>query len=205
MRYLIFATVFVTLVLSAVAGCAHEHAISTIDHPEGAIVRIHVATTAATRPAEVVGFLVSAKGLIVTCGHLVQDGSPITVMLSDGRSLSGRFVQEDPEGDVALISVVGEKLPFFLLHDDNFGPGVHVRAIGRAGIADGEFDHFENFGKDIDFTASTPVECGAPLLADNGQVVGMVRGPRPDHPGEQLATPEWHILKMIPQPNAPSP
>lgn len=205
MRHSIFGVVLFVAGLIFVAGCAHEHQISTIDHPEAAIVRVHVATSGAAGPTEAIGFLVSAKGLIVTCAHLADDAASINVTLPDGRLLPAQFVQEDPDGDVALIKIVGEKLPFLPFYDDNFGPGVHIRAVGSAGIVDGEFDHFENFGKDIDFTAATAVECGAPLLADNGQVVGMVRGPRPEHHGEQLATPAWHILKMMPQPNSPSP
>ena len=63
----------------------------------------------------------------------------------------------------------------------------------------GRFDHFENFGRDLAFTGHVgPENCGAPLVADDGRVVGVARGPMQDRPNQDVASPAWQVVRMRP-------
>jgi hypothetical protein len=82
------------------------------------------------------------------------------------------------------------------LDDTDAVPGMHVRAVSGGGITQGVFDHWEDFGRSIDFTAKVGLDdAGAPLLADDGKVIGIVSGPFENH---YKATPAWRAARLLP-------
>ena len=177
-------------------GCAHEHVPQTTLHPELAVVRI-ASARGGLNPG--CGFLISAHGLLVTTRRLVSSGTPVNVTLSDGRTLSATFVEEDQDADVALLRIPGDSFPFLHLGNDDIEPVMHIRVVGPTGLSHGIFDRWENSGQAIGFTARvTAADSGAPLLADDGTVIGVVREPSPDAASAQLATPIWHVTRMVP-------
>jgi serine protease Do len=181
-------------------GCSvtSHHNSKTLD-PMAPVV--HIESKRAGQPSvEGRGFLVSSDGVIATCSRLVADGQTLRITLSDGRTLPGTFLEQDKDSGVALVQVQGKELPALALFDGDIVPGMHVRALGSAGVTHGRFDHWENFGRDIDFTASVgPKDCGAPLLADDGRAMGIVLGPIEGQPGEFDAAPIWQVLRLMPQ------
>jgi S1-C subfamily serine protease len=195
------ASVFVLFVIAAflLTGCAHEHKISTIEHPQVAVVWMMSRAPDSSRSLTGCGFLVSKDGLIVTSRHCVPEHGKILVQFCNGQTLPADFVEEDPEADMALIQVHGTKFPFLKLYDNDIQPGMHFRIVTGLEVVHGVFDHWENFGADMELNAGgTGFDCGAPVLADDGAVMGMVRWGRPQKT-ECLATLIWHVKRMMPR------
>jgi S1-C subfamily serine protease len=198
-------TILICVLLTA-AGCATGKK-NPVDRlgPESAVVRI--SSTKANQPAvEGRGFLVTSDGIIATCAKFVADGQLIEVTMNDGRSYSGKFLEQDKDSGVALIQIKGTELPALSLFDGDIIPGMHVRAFGSAGVTHGRFDHWENFGRDIDFTARVqPQDWGAPILADDGRAMGVIIGPIEGESAEFDAAPIWQVLRLMPQLARPHP
>ena len=79
------------------------------------------------------GFVLDAKGDIVTNYHVIDGATKITVTLADGTSAVATLVGSDPSGDLAVIriSVPSDKLvPLTLATSDSVTPGERVVAIG---------------------------------------------------------------------------
>jgi serine protease Do len=53
------------------------------------------------------GFIVDAKGLVVTNNHVVGNAQTVTVQLSDGRELEGRVLGRDKQTDLAVVQIEG--------------------------------------------------------------------------------------------------
>src|SRR5262245_12544281 len=79
------------------------------------------------------GFIIDADGSILTNNHVIADADRIIVKLSDGRSLRAQVIGSDPDTDIALIKVDGEKgLPVAPIGDSSsLRMGEWVCAIGN--------------------------------------------------------------------------
>src|SRR5947209_1636116 len=119
-------------------GCADERRFDAL-RPEAATVKVQSGGNAAGR-----GFFVSPDGTIVTARHVVADAKSIAVTLPDGRTLGATLLNEDKEADVALLKVAaqvkGQEFRILHLNDEDAEPGMHVRAVRAAGVAQGVFD-----------------------------------------------------------------
>ena len=181
------------------AGCSNKPD-PTVLHPEVAVVRI---TTLGDDPGHVIqgrGFFVSADGLIVTRLHLINPTGGILVTPSGGSEVPAKLVQEDKDADLALIRIPGQHFPFLHLFEDDIVPGMHVRVLGGEGISHGVFDQWTNVGHDMAFTARIGLnDGGAPLLGDDGRVIGVARGQSENQTAANDAAPIWHVLQMMPQ------
>jgi serine protease Do len=86
------------------------------------------------RPSKGVGsgFIVDAKGYILTNKHVVEDATRITISLQTGEKLLGAVVGEDEETDLAVIKVSPARdLPFVKIgNSDDVQVGDWVLAIG---------------------------------------------------------------------------
>ena len=82
------------------------------------------------------GVIVSDKGLIVTCAHVVKDAEKILVKLNDGREFEASILHQDSFQDIALLSiktVSSEAFPVAELGDsDNLVVTEPVYAVGNA-------------------------------------------------------------------------
>jgi serine protease Do len=135
------------------------------------------------------GFLVDAKGYVVTNHHVVGNASEITVTLHDGSSLPATLVGSDPKTDLAVVKVETEtdrELPYARFGDsETIRAGDWVLAIGNpfglgssatAGIVSargrdlqsGPFDDFIQIDAPINQGNS-----GGPLFDRTGRVVGV--------------------------------
>jgi hypothetical protein len=189
-------TLFALFSLFSLYGCAHEHVDPTIAHPELAVVRV---SSKEAGPEARCGFLISANGMIVTTSHLMSSGSGVSVTLSDGRTYTATFVEEDHEAGLTILKIAGEAYPFLHLHNDDTEPVLHIRVVGCSGISQGIFDHWENSGQALGLTAhTTPADAGAPVLADDGMVIGVLREPLGKSDPPPLATPIWRVTRMLP-------
>jgi serine protease Do len=134
------------------------------------------------------GFIIDAKGLVLTNNHVVENADKITVRFSDQREFSAKIVGRDPKTDIAVIQItepkgnfpvapmgesshlqVGEWVvamgsPFGL--DNTLTAGV-VSAKGRH-IGAGPYDNFIQTDASIN-----PGNSGGPLVNMRGEVVGI--------------------------------
>jgi len=79
------------------------------------------------------GVIVDAKrGLVMTNHHVIADADQITVNLRDGRNFKAELVGSDPDTDVAVVRIKGERLAALPLADsDGLKVGDFVVAIGN--------------------------------------------------------------------------
>ncbi|MBP0616062.1 Do family serine endopeptidase [Jiella mangrovi] len=133
------------------------------------------------------GFIINKNGTIVTNNHVVDGGTDLKVILDDGTELPGKVIGRDPKSDLAVVKVdAGHDLPVISWgNSDDLKLGDHVLAIGNpfgigttvtSGIVSargrdlngGPYDDFIQ----VDAAINTG-NSGGPLVAMNGQVVGI--------------------------------
>ncbi|MGE5246387.1 MAG: Do family serine endopeptidase [Betaproteobacteria bacterium] len=133
------------------------------------------------------GFIIDSDGSILTNNHVIEHAERITVKLSDGRNLRARVIGADPDTDVALIKVDGQRgLPVAPLGDSStLRTGEWVCAIGNplgyehtvtVGVVsylgrklfDASLDDYIQTDAAINFGNS-----GGPLINTHGEVIGI--------------------------------
>src|SRR5215210_8078696 len=134
------------------------------------------------------GFIVDAKGYILTNQHVVQGATRITVGLQSGEELRGRVVGVDEETDVAVVKVdTPRDLPTVKLGDSSHVEvGDWVLAIGSpfgldqtvtAGIISTlqrQTPYFTNFQQFLQTDAAiNRGNSGGPLVNMRGEVIGI--------------------------------
>jgi serine protease Do len=133
------------------------------------------------------GFIIDADGSILTNHHVIDRAERIMVKLSDGRTFRARVVGTDPDSDIALIKIDGERgLPVAPLGDSSaLRMGEWVCAIGNplgyehtvtVGVVsylgrklfDMSLDNYIQTDAAINFGNS-----GGPLINARGEVIGI--------------------------------
>lgn len=134
------------------------------------------------------GFIIDAKGLILTNNHVVENADEIVVKLNTGKEYKAKVVGRDPKTDIALIAIEDgpSDLPAVTLGDSSaLRVGEWVVAIGNpfglentvtAGIVSALGRHinqgpYDNFIQTD--AAINPGNSGGPLLNTKGEVVGI--------------------------------
>uniref|UniRef100_A0A7S3LUF2 Serine protease n=1 Tax=Palpitomonas bilix TaxID=652834 RepID=A0A7S3LUF2_9EUKA len=135
------------------------------------------------------GVLFTPDGYLLTNAHVVGNVPVIAATLTNGRKLNGRVVGVDTQTDLAVVRVDGTGLPYAVLGDSD-----HVR-VGQLAIAIGNPLGFQStvtagvvsaLGRTLRGTsgrlmeniiqadvALNPGNSGGPLVASNGQIVGI--------------------------------
>jgi serine protease Do len=140
-----------------------------------------------TRRGSGSGFIIDPDGSILTNEHVIDGMDRIIVKLSDGRTLRGRVIGADPDTDIALLKVDGQKgLPVAPLGDSaSLRTGEWVCAIGNplgyehtvtVGVVsyvgrklfDASLDNYIQTDAAINFGNS-----GGPLINSRGEVIGI--------------------------------
>ncbi|MEJ2037697.1 MAG: DegQ family serine endoprotease [Desulfosarcinaceae bacterium] len=133
------------------------------------------------------GFLIDAKGMILTNNHVVEDSIDLKVKLADNSEFRAQIVGRDPKTDLALIRIdTGKPLPALALGDsDALEVGDWVVAIGNpfglgntvtSGIVSAKYRQigagvYDNFIQTD--AAINPGNSGGPLLNLKGEVIGI--------------------------------
>lgn len=134
------------------------------------------------------GFIVNAKGYILTNHHVIEDAARIRVGLQSGETFSAEVVGVDTETDVAVIKIDAKRdLPTVTLGDSNAAQvGDWVLAMGSpfgldqtvtAGIIskkERESSFFTVFQRFLQTDAAiNRGNSGGPLVNMRGEVIGM--------------------------------
>ncbi len=136
------------------------------------------------------GFVIDPKGLIVTNSHVINNADVVTVVFSDGRSLEGKVLGQDPVTDIAVVQVQANDLPTVeLASSETVQAGQWAIAIGNplglqetvtVGVVsaiDRSSSDIGAKGKRVPFiqtdAAINPGNSGGPLLNARGQVIGV--------------------------------
>src|SRR4051812_45773798 len=144
-----------------------------------------------TGDGEGTGFVIDAKGDIVTNQHVVADADTVTVLFADGTRATGRVVGTDASSDVAVVrvDVPSSKLaPLTFADSEQVKVGDAVVAIGSPyGLAGtvttgilSALDRTITSPSDYSITgalqtdaAINPGNSGGPLLDAAGHVIGL--------------------------------
>jgi S1-C subfamily serine protease len=108
------------------------------------------------------GFVVDAKGDIVTNDHVVQGASDIRVGFSGGAQYPAKIVGTDPSSDIAVIRV---EAPASALHPLAFGDS------GTAHVGDAVYAIGNPFGLERTMTAGIVSATGRDIQAPNGLTI----------------------------------
>ena len=133
------------------------------------------------------GFLVDAKGVILTNHHVVDGATQVVVQLSDGRKFTSKDVKSDEKTDLAIVRIEAPvPLPFLELGDSTaMQIGDRVLAVGAPFGLTGTVTHgiISAKGRSLqlnmyeDFlqtdAAINPGNSGGPLVSLDGKVIGI--------------------------------
>ncbi|NVJ22393.1 trypsin-like peptidase domain-containing protein [Myxococcus sp. AM011] len=160
------------------------------------------------------GFVIDARGLVLTNNHVVADATEIRVQFPDGREMDAKVLGTDPLTDVAVLQLQGDVkgLPVVKLGDsDALRVGDWVVAIGNPfGLASsvsvgilsakardiqvGPFDDFLQTD-----AAINPGNSGGPLFNLHGEVVGINTAIIGQGSGIGFAVPSSLVKELLPQ------
>jgi serine protease Do len=133
------------------------------------------------------GFVVDAKGIIVTNDHVVRNAEKVEVHLQDGRKFVSRDIKRDPKTDLAIVKIEApESLPYLEFGDSSaMEIGDRVLAVGAplgmagsvtSGIisAKGRDIHMNMYEDFLQTDAAiNPGNSGGPLVSLDGKVIGV--------------------------------
>ncbi len=135
------------------------------------------------------GFLIDAKGVILTNHHVVSGAEEVQVTLQDGRKFTSKDIHSDPRTDLAIVRIKAEApLPYLELGDSSqMDQGDRVLAVGApfglagsvtAGIISAKGRILSNGPGDRDDYLQTdaainPGNSGGPLVGLDGKVIGV--------------------------------
>ncbi len=160
------------------------------------------------------GFIIDAKGYVVTNNHVVEGADKIKIILVGGKEYQATVKGRDPKTDLALIQIVNPPadLAFLKMGDSDaiqvgdwvlavgnpFGLGHTVTqgiisAKGRV-IGAGPYDNFLQTDASIN-----PGNSGGPLLNLKGEVIGINTAILASGQGIGFATPSNIAKSVIPQ------
>lgn len=166
------------------------------------------------------GVIVTEDGYIATNNHVVENASEIEVMLNDNRIFDAEIVGTDPDTDLALLKVNGEKLPYMSFGDsENIQIGEWVLAIGNpfefrstvtAGIVSAKARNINILARSGSATrieafiqtdaAVNPGNSGGALVNLKGELVGIntaIASPTGAFAGYSFAVPATLVKKVI--------
>ncbi|MGD8451572.1 MAG: trypsin-like peptidase domain-containing protein [Phycisphaerae bacterium] len=161
------------------------------------------------------GAIVHESGYIVTNAHVVAQASDVRVTFADGRTKTADIVAVDPEHDLAVLKLDGDRpLPALKLgRSSDIMVGETVVAIGNplglqhtvtAGIVsalhrDLEFNRDTTYRNLIQTDASiNPGNSGGPLLNVNAELIGINTAIRGDAQNIGFAIPVDALWELLP-------
>jgi S1-C subfamily serine protease len=197
------------LLLALVAGCRPQAA-PTGGYPPAAdpaarllAVRLLVLDFETLQLAEASAFFASPAGVLVTCAHVLDRGTPLGVVFPDGRRATvTEVLASDAVSDLALLRVDGGPHTPLPLAAAPAGPGQPLLAVTKDGTlpvtclgrgVDAEVGEVTVFAA----AGAGPGASGGALVDAEGRVVGVIRGGFEDGGREGVAVPVDRLAAFV--------
>ncbi|MFO0925695.1 MAG: trypsin-like peptidase domain-containing protein [Gemmataceae bacterium] len=133
------------------------------------------------------GFVISAKGVVVTNNHVVENADQVLITFSSGKKFVSRKIHTDPKTDLAIVQLdTTDELPTLEFGDsDQMEIGDRILAVGAPFGLAGTVTHgiISSKGRSLrmnmyeDFiqtdAAINPGNSGGPLVNLEGKVIGI--------------------------------
>jgi S1-C subfamily serine protease len=155
------------------------------------------------------GFAISANGYIITNYHVVAGADSLYVQNNKGEAFKASSVFEDVSSDLAILKIAdstfkSQPLPY-ALKPQQVGPGEEVFTMGypRDEIVYGKgyISAQTGFNGDtVAYQVSIPVNpgnSGAPLLDNQGNVVGIITGKQTTSDGIAFAVKSAQLKRLL--------
>jgi serine protease Do len=170
------------------------------------------ASSIPTTPARFGGsaFLVDGKGYLVTCNHVLQKDSRISVQNTKGRDFYATVVYKNEKTDVAILKIDDKDFralappPFSIRRNmADLGEEVYTLGFPRADMVYGAGYLSAKSGYNGDTTTyqvaitANPGNSGGPLVNNAGEVIGLLSSKENNKEGFVFATKSKNILNAF--------
>jgi serine protease Do len=156
------------------------------------------------------GFLIDAKGYLVTDAHVVNNATAVVVQNDKGQQFSTRIVRVDPNLDLAFLKIDDDdfkplsSLPYGISRaNGELGEQLFTLGYPRDEIVYGEgyMSAKTGYGGDtLAFqiaVAANPGNSGGPVLDKNGDVIGIISTRQNQAQGVVFAIKSKNIFKVL--------
>ena len=158
-----------------------------IDHPtESKKQQPSVSKTEKKVSSSGTGFIITKKGYVMTCYHVIADSNTIKIKVGND-IYSAKVVRKDPNNDLALLKIHGTFPALAFSSKRSAKMGQEVFTIGfpnpvlqgiSAKFTNGTVNSLTGFRDDVRlYQISVPVQpgnSGGPLLDDRGNIIGVI-------------------------------
>ena len=156
------------------------------------------------------GFLIDAKGYLVTNAHVIENARNVVVQNSRGKELKARLVFTDVARDIAILKITDTafKTPLSLPYAIKKGGVDIAEAVYTLGFPRNEIVYGEGYlaartGFNGDTLtcqiaiAANPGNSGGPILNKNGEIIGMLSTKQLTAEGVVFATQSKYIYQAL--------
>ncbi len=156
------------------------------------------------------GFIIDAKGYLVTNNHVIEGANNVAVQNSDGKEFYATVVYSDATTDIAILKITDKDfkalpaVPYaFSRKQADLAETIYTMGFPRDEIVYGQGYLSSRTGYDGD-TLSCQIDIpvnrgnsGSPVLNYNGEVIGIVNGRQKDAQGSAFALQSRNIFNAL--------
>lgn len=156
------------------------------------------------------GFAITNDGLVATNYHVVEGADSVFIQLNDGSYYKANIITANPQSDLAILKVIskdfsfGKQLPYTISKNPSaLGQKVFTIGYPQDNIVYNEGYISSESGFNGDTTAyqleitANPGQSGAPILDNNGNVIGIITGKQTNTNGTTFAVHSNELLSMV--------